>query len=137
MTLANGYLFASSATKQLTVSATIKWDLVDWNANGKSTWWWLHNYGTHLMKIYEVEPAINYLSFDWNLNGEVTKLCAFPSRPCYPWWALLITIIVAFGCFLLIFVYCYCARAIKKKAFRDFLRSNMSLPPNYEPINGS
>jgi hypothetical protein len=129
-----GSLF-NIATKQLAVSPTIKWDLVDWTANGKTVWWWLHNYGTHLMKAYEAEPIISYLSFDWNLNGEVGKLCPYSNRPCYPWWGLLVTILVGFALFLLIVVYCCCTRAIKKKAFRDFLASNQAVPNEYEPIN--
>lgn len=114
-----------SATNSLVVSLTIKWDLVDWTANGKTVWWWLHNYGTDLMRMYQGTPSISYLKFNWNLNGEVGKLCGYPNRPCYPWWALLVTVVSGVALILLVVSYCCCARALKRKAFRDYMRKDL------------
>jgi hypothetical protein len=113
-----------SATNQLLLSQTFRWDLVDWNANGRSIWWWLHLYGTPLMKAYRGIPTISYMKFDWNLNGEVGALCGSSKRLCYPWWGLLITVVAGILILLLIIVYCYCTRALKRKAFRDYMKAN-------------
>lgn len=110
--------------KHFTISELFKIHATEFQHNGKSVWWWLQNYGTQEMRDFVGVPSFSYFSFDWNLNGEVGALCDSSTRPCYPWWGLVITVGVAVVVLICIFVCCYCARALKKKAFREYLRSN-------------
>lgn len=96
------------------------WNLADFNANGKSVWWWLHNYGSPLLRLYWAQPSISYMPyFDWTLNGAVSNLCDSPSRPCYPWWGLLVTLLSLALVLLFIIGCCVCTRVIQRKLARE------------------
>lgn len=106
-----GLLWADGA---LFVSPIFNWFSGDFAAKSNSTVMnWLINYApTNVSSYLKEHPntPLNYMTYNWNLNGEVGKLCPTAPRLCFPWWGLLIVCVIISLIILIIGLASFCKK---------------------------
>jgi len=93
------------------------------NTNSYNVTWFLYTYSPEPIKTFILlnpHAEVHFFNYNWDLNGDVGGLCTV-DRVCYPWWALIATILAAFIVVVVI------AFVIKAASLKD----------QYEPINST
>jgi len=76
------------------------------------------------LKAHQDTASIDYFDYDWNANVDGKLPCYSTARPCYPLWALLVTL----GAFLVVVVIVSIVIVVKKRRARrhTYHRINIS-----------